>query len=222
MNSVEWKAAIKRRVLPDKAFYIRTPFGLAAGSVVHLNPRRELRCYFGLNESQLVPIYRRLLKPGMNVFDVGSSTGYNAVGFARFTGGKVVAFEATPALVAILHEVASRNDLQIAIEAGYVGDGKSPDSLSLDVAAHRHFLPDFIKIDIEGCEARALEGCGEILARGGTSLVVETHGEHVEEQCVEILQSYRYDVETIEPNRSEKKRRQLGHNRWLIAIPRST
>lgn len=215
------RVMIKRHLLPDRSFYLLTPFGLASGRVVHVNPQVELRRYFGWDERQLVPVYRRLLRAGMNVFDVGASTGFNAVAFAQLTCGQVVAFEAMPTLVNILREVASRNRLNIAVEAGYVGDGKSPDSLSLDVAAHRHFFPDFIKMDIEGCEARALEGSREILSRGRTSFVIETHSKEVETRCLEILRSHEYGVEIIEPNRGEKKLRPLDHNRWVIAIPLS-
>lgn len=219
MGLVGWKVAVKRIVLPHKSLYLRTYFGLAAGSIIHVDPQHELRRYFGLDETQLVPVYRRLLKPGMNVFDVGSSTGHNAVGFARLTGGKVVAFEAEPKLIAILRNVVARNVLPIAVESGYVGDGKSANTISLDVAARQHFFPDFIKMDIEGWEATALDGCTEILARGRTSFVIETHGQEAEKRCVDILRANSYMLETIEPNRAEKKQRPLAHNRWLIAVP---
>ncbi len=219
MNLKPLKIAVKRRILPDRSLYLRTYFGLAAGGIVHVNPQNELRRYFGRDETQLLPIYRQLLKPGMKAFDVGASTGLNAVGFARQTKANVVAFEAEPDLVDKLRRVVALNGLPILIEGGYVGDGKSPHTIALDDAARRHFFPDFIKMDIEGQEAQALEGSTEILAGRRTLLVIETHGQQIEDRCVEILRSNGYVMEVIEPNRSEKRVRGEGHNRWLIARP---
>jgi precorrin-6B methylase 2 len=220
MNLTPLKVAIKRRILPDRSFYLRTYFGLAAGGIVHVNPQNELRRYFGLDETQLLPVYRLLLKPGMKSFDVGASTGLNAVGFARQTKAQVVAFEAEPILVEKLRRVVAINALPIYVEAGYVGDGHSPDTISLDHAARKHFFPDFVKMDIEGHEAQALRGCNDLLAGQQTSFVIETHGKDVEDRCVEILRANTFDMEFIEPNRSEKKFRGQIHNRWLIARPK--
>jgi precorrin-6B methylase 2 len=219
MGMAVLKDVVKRSLLPNKSMYLKTYFGLAAGSVIHVNPQQELRRYFGLDETQLLPVYRRLLQPGMSVFDVGASTGHNAVGFARATRGPVVAFEADPELADILRSVIARNALSIAVESGYVGDGATPDTISLDQAAERHFFPDFVKLDIEGWEAQALAGAAKLLARRRTSFVIETHGEDVEKACVAILENHGYRLTFMEPNATEKKFRPLAHNRWMIAEP---
>ena len=91
-------------------------------------------------------------------------------------------------------------------------------TITLDDLAERTFVPDVVKIDIEGAEAGALAGAGRILAERRPGLLVEVHGADVEEACLEILQSYGYRAEVVNQRRLLADWRPTGHNRWLAAF----
>jgi hypothetical protein len=103
-------------------------------------------------------------------------------------------------------------DLQLA----YLGDGTGHDP-TLDSAAATHFMPDFIKIDVEGAEASVLRGARRILTERMPSMVVEMHHPEVEAQCRELLRSCGYEPHTVTRTRgSMSESIGAGHNRWLV------
>jgi FkbM family methyltransferase len=65
-------------------------------------------------EIATVALFRRILKPGMTVFDIGANVGYYALVAARAIGpeGQVHAFEATPAVAERLLENVRLNQLK--------------------------------------------------------------------------------------------------------------
>jgi hypothetical protein len=71
--------------------------------------------------------------------------------------------------------------------------------------------PDYIKMDIEGVEFRALLGAKECFEKYRPTLFLATHGTEVHERCSQLLRSWHYDVRTVgiqSPDRGE-----------LVAIP---
>jgi hypothetical protein len=88
--------------------------------------------------------------------------------------------------------------------------------MSLDVAAKRFFVPDFIKIDIEGAEASALRAAGEIMSQRNPNMIIEVHGSEIEQQCLSILKEYGYRPKIVDRQRVVAESRSVEHNRWLI------
>jgi hypothetical protein len=95
--------------------------------------------------------------------------------------------------------------------------------LTLDEAARKHFVPDFIKMDIEGAEVEALRGAAELLSRRQPGLVIETHGPDKLAECRAILRGHGYeDQKVVEPRRAWfKEMKGDAEIRWLVCRGRT-
>jgi FkbM family methyltransferase len=69
-------------------------------------------------------------------------------------------------------------------------------SVRLDQFLKEQALPDpaLLKIDVEGAEARVLEGAKELMLRAHPVLVLALHGPSQKTECFEILRSFGYCV----------------------------
>ena len=175
---------------------------------VHVRPDKwiERLMWAGAYERELVDLFKRVLKPGMTVLDLGANIGYFSVLAAGLVGqsGEVHAFEpaptcfaqlkrnlaafpwahAHPAAVADAPGTACFHFSDKANETGW-GSLLTEDQSStretmvpvvrLDDWAGEQAIRrvDFIKIDIEGGEFRALQGARELLRRYRPVLVAE-------------------------------------------------
>jgi hypothetical protein len=216
------RSLVKHVLLPSDAAVRTLPVGIGRGLRMEIDFATETRLYLGLYEIELNRHIRLLCPPGAQVFDVGGQHGYDALVFAKLAGpiGRVVSFDCDPhAIEEMRRSCAANPELQprIDIVSGFVGYGQ--DLVSLDETAQTHFYPSFVKIDIEGGEADALRSAQEILSRR-PGILIEVHGVEVERECLDILRSASYAVETVNPRRWLRDHRPLPHNRWLIAPPR--
>lgn len=215
---------VKRLLLPSQAGVTSTPFGLAGGNRLWIDPNHSLRVWLGIYERELIRHFRSLATPGRRCFDVGGDKGYYAVALASLCSGPVITFEPDKDNAAIIGQVAKANPkLDITLEESYVGrDG--PGHISLDTAAAKYFHPDFVKMDIEGAELEALETAPALLAARRTSFIIETHGQSVEDRCVAILEAAGYGVERIGLSRwsgeSSTRDPHHDHNGWIVAVPK--
>jgi FkbM family methyltransferase len=172
----------------------------------------ELRAFdrtqlaFVFEEIFLERCYRfRAARPDPVIFDCGSNIGLSIVYFKRlYPASRVVGFEASPAVFAVLKDNVERNRLQnvelhcVALdkETGtrqFYEDPDDPGSLQGSLDAERRHLPaitvqsarlsdyiqgevDFLKLDIEGAEMAVLE---ELAASGKLAqvreMVIEFH-----------------------------------------------
>jgi hypothetical protein len=57
--------------------------------------------------------------------------------------------------------------------------------------------PNYIKMDIEGTESKALLGAQECILRHKPKLFLATHGRQVHSECLRILSSWRYEFREI-------------------------
>lgn len=139
----------------------------------------------------LVALARRLLRPGARVLDLGAHVGGFALTAAAL-GGEVVAVEASPRNVALLRAAVLRNGFtRLHVVHGAVGDRVGTVDFSCHgpwghVACAATGMPalpvpavrvadllaqvgwsgvDFIKMDIEGSEVRAVAGMRDLLRR---------------------------------------------------------
>lgn len=167
------------------------------------------------------PIYRRLLKPGMRCFDAGMYRGWDALLLAHLTGSEVVSFDGNPKCLELATGFLAPSGSKIRLENAYLTDG-TDGKATLDEAAKKYFMPDFIKIDVEGAEAMVLGGAGRILSQHKPSLIVEMHGAAVEAQCVARLHEFGYAPITVDRSRGAlTENRGSGHNRWLVCEGRA-
>jgi hypothetical protein len=78
------------------------------------------------------------------------------------------------------------------------------------------FVPDLVKLDIEGWELKALRGAARLLAERRPHVVVETHSAELERECRDLLVVHGYAPQVVAPGRWLAEVRE-GHNRWLVA-----
>jgi FkbM family methyltransferase len=95
---------------------------------------RSLRIYYGSRQRRdsMERLYRRFVKPGDLVFDVGAHVGDRVAAFRRI-GARVVAVEPQPALRATLKLLHGR-DRAVAIEAVALGRSEGSVELKLNLA----------------------------------------------------------------------------------------
>jgi FkbM family methyltransferase len=147
----------------------------------------------GLMGKEEAELLKKLVRPGMQILDVGANIGLYTVLLSRLTGavGRVFAFEPEPHLFGILCENCGTNGANnvtpfqcAAGEANRraafqratfnsgdnrLGASKSgAESIEVEVARLDDVLPvrtvDFIKLDVQGHELSALRGMEQLLA----------------------------------------------------------
>jgi hypothetical protein len=202
------------RFLPAKQAPRRLPFGLAKGRIANIDFRYDAAFYFGRHEPDLFPHYRRLLRPGMTCFDLGTYRGWDALNLAHLTGGKVISFDCNPECTAMAHEFLKPSGIQVTLVSSYLSDGQDGNA-TIDTATETYGAPDFIKMDIEGAEASVLKGASKTLSRKPL-MIIETHGENVERDCIETLAEFGYRIDIVDRSKFLSEARGLAHNRWLV------
>ncbi len=190
--------------------------GPASGCVMLINFQTQLSVYLGMMEPELTPYFKELIGQNDKCFDVGGQGGYYALLFAKLSNAQVVSFECDSAAADEMRETFSRNPFKIQTIQTFVGKIDTESHTTLDTAARKLFIPDFIKLDIEGAEADALEGGAEILSTRKPNMIIEVHGLEREEECIRILKRYGYAPEIVNQSRFSFEHRPLQHNRWLI------
>ncbi len=187
-------------------------------------------CWLGSYEYEKQQTIAREVWPGSVFYDVGANVGFYSLLSSLLVGrGRVFAFEPAPRNLAYLRMHLELNhagnvevlplaisdtigEAQFQIEPsglmGHLAHGGSTTVLtaSLDslVESGRIAPPDFIKMDIEGAELLALQGASQIFQRFRPVLFLATHGARVETECRQLLHSWRYDVEEISRESSDR------------------
>lgn len=157
----------------------------------------------GFHEFREFQFLHRYLKPDMVFVDIGANQGeYTLFAAKRLPSGTVLAFEPLPSMRATLEENVSMNGFR-NIVIFPLGLSSKEETLTIHEIADAHeglatLFPgdrsstsatevllkrlddvvdpdrvDFVKIDIEGGELRALEGCRRILRKHKPAFLVE-------------------------------------------------
>jgi FkbM family methyltransferase len=202
-------------------FTLTVPFGINRGRR-WLRGAANAPEWMGLYELRKQRALRRLVAPGMTVCDIGANAGFYTLGLARLVGehGRVLAFEPLPRNLAKIREHLSLNRvtnvtlsncaLSNVTAALQFSEGDSDftgrisaEAGDLEVQAIRldQFLaerslsdPALLKIDVEGAEARVLQGAKELMLRAHPIIVLALHGAGQKVECFEILRSFGYSV----------------------------
>ena len=202
-------APFLRRVL--NRFFPQGPqiFALAApltGRRMRLHWQSHKAYVFGTYEPAVIRAIQQHVLLGWTVLDLGAHIGYYTLLLAELVGpeGKVMAFEASPEIFAVLKEnvhlnecsnvvlenraVAAssrrlalrRNDAYPLSATSSILSGRvavEVEAVALDQLLGSGFdRVAFIKMDVEGAEAEALQGMRELLRRDHPLLLIEIHG----------------------------------------------
>jgi len=165
-----------------------------------------------------------LCPPGADSFDVGGQYGYDALVLAKLSGGRVLTFESDrDCCLSIGRSVAANPELSGLVQVQHAFVTAASDASSGEVALDDvafgvdGFVPDFMKIDIEGEEVQALLGARRILSERAPNLLVETHSLRLERECQALLTSFGYQWQVVGQRKWLRDFRPAEHNRWLVA-----
>ncbi len=178
-------------------------------------------------DTTILPVCLEHINPGDTVIDAGAWIGGHTMAYAEKVGenGRVVAMEPNPDAFRCLEQNTSQFPNVIRIPMA-VGDKFGPVSLSVkrgwadsayvvapygsDIGAvmatldDYTFEPNFIKIDVEGCELKVLKGAEKTIEKFRPRMVIEINKPALERQgskpqdIWDWLNDNRYDYISIE------------------------
>jgi FkbM family methyltransferase len=179
--------------------------------------------WLGSYEASMQKLIAREVKPDAVFYDVGANVGFYSLLASMLVGkGKVFAFEPLPANVAYVYKHLALNaaknvevfELAICDQVGTAffeqegtgAMGRLQDQGSLRVATatldsllqeQKLAPPDYIKMDIEGAEAKALAGAMLCFQRFKPVLFLATHGREIHKECCDLLRSWNYELSVV-------------------------
>lgn len=204
------------------------PFGVCRGVRLEVDPEAPVHLYVGSLEAELRGAWRRILRPDLVSWDVGSHEGAYAFAFARRTGGEVVAIECNADALGRLRRNIAANGVtgdRVRVVETFVDRAAGPDREGVPVRTLDELLaddtpaPGLLKIDVEGGEGAVLAGATEVLRTHRPAVVVETHGPGPEEEAAAILRDADYRVLLVPQRERLREHRPNPRNRWLVAEP---
>jgi FkbM family methyltransferase len=193
--------------------------------------------WLGSYEMDAVVRFAAAVPAGGTVFDLGANVGYYTLLSAVKAGpeGRVYAFEPLPRNLGYLRRHLALNRLtNVTVVAAAVSDrggtarfaedastsrgrigagGFEVRAVALDDWIEKEGIPDpaLLKIDIEGAEFRALQGARRMLARSRPPIFLSTHSGSVHRDCLSLLKSIQYRVESLDGRPLERARDILAH-----------
>ena len=211
------KAFFPRGVAPRKVLS-----GILRGLQFEIDPACQTQIWFGLQERELYPFFKKLSEGIETAVDVGAADGFYTVFLLNRTGAKqVIAFEPQDSCLNKLKRNLALNpkpsSTQFVLNTSLVGNAEGQFPLDqLDISNG----PCLIKIDTEGAEKDILSSAKKLLSRSNTRWIIETHSKQLEKDCIEILQSHSFKTQIIRPawwRLFIPELRVMEHNRWLVA-----
>lgn len=181
--------------------------------------------WLGTHEYPKQCMFTQFIQCGMAVYDIGANVGFYTLLSSVLTGceGRVIACEPLPDNLALLHRHIVLNQLHnVQVIEAAISDnvgfarfacGRSSSMGKLDTRGQLEVttttidtlvfqqsfpLPNVVKIDIEGGEARAILGMRMVLAQASPVILLATHGEQVREECRNILTALGYRMHLLQ------------------------
>jgi len=207
--------------------------GHAAGLLWRRHHRYVNGYWIGQYELPIQEALKRELKPGHTFFDIGANAGFFTLVAARLVGasGRCIAFEPSRDNCASIREQIELNSVGPCVvvneaisdvvgsaffsfsfagapnaRLGEPRNGEQRVSVkvtTVDGACVRFSRPDFIKMDIEGAEVRALKGAVHTLRHLHPVWLIELHGSECKREVKVLLEAARYaffDLEGVALN----------------------
>ncbi|MEK7451566.1 MAG: FkbM family methyltransferase [Patescibacteria group bacterium] len=179
--------------------------------------------WLGSYENEKVKIFKKFVKKGRVVFDIGANVGYYSLLAANLVGpsGKVFAFEPLRSNFEHLKKNADINfyrnifPFEVAVsdksgsallaftsslQSGLAENGNiKVKTIGLDdwVDGGNLLMPDLLKIDVEGAELSVLKGALNILKKYHPIIFLSVHSSELHRLCSEILLSLGYKLSPI-------------------------
>lgn len=179
--------------------------------------------YFGEMEPRQTAAMAAEIRPGNVVFDIGANVGYYTILASRVAGpsGKVVAFEPLLRNIEFLRRHVELNNaanvvvMPVALSdttgsarfsigdnsaVGHIGsDGEiEVETTTVDAVIERlGFIPDVMKIDVEGAEKAVLTGAQGMFERVKPTIFLSTHSDELREWCTNYLVGLGYLVAKV-------------------------
>lgn len=207
---------------------------------------RSLKVYGEYSEAE-VGLWRKLVRPGDIVVDVGANIGYFTVALAELVGenGKVIAVEPQPDNFELL-KINTRpwdqtEHYQTALGAkagisqapdltdvpdhnyGRVELGSGPHSVQVETLGEllRNRIVRLIKIDVEGMEADVIEGGQEYIGQHHPFLYVENDRQEKSAQLLKLLRGLGYRLFEHKPLMFRKdnfRARRIGGEKIVVSV----
>ncbi len=179
-------------------------------------------------DSDILPVCLEHIKEGDTVIDAGAWIGGHTMAYAKKVGvnGKVVAFEPNPAAFdcldanteqfknvqtycAALGDKAKREGVILSVkkgwmDSGYISSGLDGIEVWMEPLDNHNLSPNFIKIDVEGCELKVLKGAVKTIEKSRPIMVVEINRPALERygntrnQVLDWLHENRYAYSPID------------------------
>ena len=181
-------------------------------------------CWLGTYELAAQNLFRRIVKPGDVIYDIGANVGFYTLLSSICAGptGKVYSFEPLPQNIAELRKHITMNRLSNCelIEAAVSHsdgtarfDSSRPRSMGQVSARGNKFVrtvridslvdgkrilpPNVLKIDVEGEEFNVLRGAQGTLGEYSPVIFLETHGTEARESCMQFLTERQYTITSL-------------------------
>lgn len=217
------KQLIKRFVLPHGRRMRRLRGGIAKGMLMEIDLEHQSQRYWGLDERELVTIFRRLIPSARSLVDIGANDGYYTMAFLRSQAERVVACEPGPAMEQLLLNAKANGyqpDERFIIERRLVGCEKG--GVTITELVRDLPRPVFLKVDIDGGEFELLQSAEDCECLSQLYWLIETHSPELETECDSWLTAHGYLTRIIYNARWRvilPELRPIPHNRWLLAKP---
>jgi hypothetical protein len=219
-------SGLKSCLLPRGPAPRTVPFGLFRGIRLRLDFASQLQIYLGLWERETYAFVRQAASKCQSSIDIGACRGeFTLLFLSQPAMRQVIAVEPCPTNIDLLHDNLTLNqrhsDPRLQICTHKLGSTPASDTLSLDDLDSSIAGNLFIKIDVDGAELDILHSGRKLLNHPGVSLLVETHSQELENDCLSFLKSMGYQCQII-PNAWWRsvipEDRPIGQNRWLGAV----
>jgi len=222
------KTWIKQRILGHGRNPHHIPLGLYRGLTLSIDTGSESLFSFGLYEVETNRVLQRYARQAKSVLDIGAACGELTVWAMQQPGiERVLAYDVSPNRWSVFRENIRLNNLEnderlTAVEGWFLPEDAGPDAA--ETLLGNLPQPIFVKIDVDGGESGILDRLSPVLRSKTCLLLVETHSEELDNDCLRQLKEAGYHCERIAQawwRRLIPERRPAEFNQWIAAEPAS-